>query len=154
TIARLLLGLEQGRGEPPLPAPLLSLGVEQAAADSFAEHIVIERLLGIALGLLEQDPLNEDRIHDVKSLQPQPPVQHGWFFVEILAPARDRVRDHAQYQHREGEASLGRDRPLGYGRGYCHHPDHPLAWALWGSCKLSRWSIKVFCGDPSHPPRH
>ena len=29
-----------------------------------------------------------------------------------------------------------------------------LGLGLIGSCKLSRWSIKVICVDPSHPPRH
>jgi hypothetical protein len=76
-IAEHLLGPEQGCREPALPAPFVSLGVEQAADDRLAKYIVVERLFGITLGVVEEDPLNERRIHNVQSLQPEPPIEHG-----------------------------------------------------------------------------
>src|SRR5262249_8056426 len=81
------LGPEQGCRELSLPAPFVSLGVEQATADRLAEYIIVERLFGITLGVVEENSLNERRIHNVQSLQPEPPIKHGWLFVAILAPA-------------------------------------------------------------------
>ena len=71
----------------PLPAPIVVFGVEQASADRRAEHVVVERLLGIALGVVEQDRLDQGRVHDEQRVAPEPAVADHRLLIEILAPA-------------------------------------------------------------------
>ena len=54
-----VLGPEQRRSVPPLPAPIIAFGIEQTAADRRAEHVVVEWLLGIAVDVVEQDRLDQ-----------------------------------------------------------------------------------------------
>ncbi len=140
-----VLGPEQRRGQSALPAPRLALRVEQPAADRLAKHVVVERLLRIAVGVVQQHALNERGVHDEGALQPQPPVENELLPVEILAPASDRVADHLQDEPREGEAPLWRDRPLRYGCRPAHDAWlHDTIWpVLRISCKQGSRPIKV-----------
>lgn len=140
-----VLGSEQRCGEPALPAPVLPFRVEQPSTDRLAEHIVIKWLLGVVIGAVEQDRLDQLEVHDEDGLKPEPPVDDDPLVVEILAPARHRIADHAQHQHGEGKTPLGRDGSLRYGRFRCYDPMlHDTIWpGLQGSCNGGCRSIKV-----------
>jgi hypothetical protein len=47
-----------------LPAPILTFGDEQAFAAGAAEHMIVKGTLGEALVVVEQDRLDQLRIHD------------------------------------------------------------------------------------------
>ncbi len=123
-----VLGAKQRRGEPALPAPVLAFSVEQAPADRLAEHVIVERLLGIAIGIIQQHGLDQGRVHDEGRLDPEKAVSDDRLLVEILAPARHRVADHPEHQPGKGKTPLGRDGSLRYGRLSCHAVRHDLAW--------------------------
>lgn len=108
-------GAENRRRKPALPAPFLALGVQQSPADRLAEYVVIERLLGKALGPVQQNRLDRLGVHNEYRLDTEPAVMHDRFIVEILGPAGDRVAEQPPQQARKGQPPLGRGRPLDNG---------------------------------------
>ena len=111
-----LLGPEQRRRNAPLPAPIVAFGDQQPLAARAAQHVIVERPFGVALAVVEQDLLDQLRIHDEDDLEAERAVDHDWLVIEVLGPARDRIGKHARDQQGEGKPPFGRLRHLDYGR--------------------------------------
>ena len=111
-----LLGPEQGRSDTPLPAPVVTFGDQEPLAARAAEHMIVKRPFGKTLAIVEQDLLDQLRIHYENGLEPESAVDHDRLVVEVLRPARDRVSDRAEHKQQERQPPRGRPWHFDYGR--------------------------------------
>ena len=78
--------------------------------------MLVDRILAEAVDVIEEHGLDQFRIHDEHRLEAELVIDDDRLLVEIAAPTRHRIGDHAGEQHEKRQPPGRRFRHLDYGR--------------------------------------